>query len=470
MTDDFDDIAARVGRIEDLSSQRIRQDQMARLAPARLGDAGMPPEPTVGASPFDVATLIAAGVVDWPALSPGLVVAPTIALGTAGAVGVAQTLIRSDATIAAFDATVPSTQALGDAAAVGVAAFATRRDHKHAMPALSAATPLAPNETGAVGTGVPSSREDHVHPPGAADRVSRDAAAVDSFVARIKIGTDTTYRAFLGLDGSNQGMLSFGPGGAAARDVRWFRNAAGDSIIDANGGAVTSTFSVRATAGQSAHLQLYVAGDTAARTSLRGDATLTGLLFGPGNAGGDVQAARVAAKTLALSAGGGTDLLLRYGGTAFPAGPVNNDLYYRTDRKILYTWDGTRWLCTCPHRLSFPTMDALAPHTGNAALSVGRLAGDVEYTMYLEAIVYASFVIAPNNATNYHSFDLADTAGAIVGSAADTSTHAAGAWVAQRKAIGLTSTTAEIDLRLNAKTGTPGSMYLTGVLHYRLVG
>lgn len=43
--------------------------------------------------------------------------------------------MRSDATIAAFDATSPSTQAFGDAAAVGAAAFAARRDHKHAMMA-----------------------------------------------------------------------------------------------------------------------------------------------------------------------------------------------------------------------------------------------------------------------------------------------------------------------------------------------
>lgn len=59
----------------------------------------------------------------------------TVALGTAAAAGSAATLIRSDATIAAFDATSPSTQAFGDSAVVGVIAFAARRDHKHAMPA-----------------------------------------------------------------------------------------------------------------------------------------------------------------------------------------------------------------------------------------------------------------------------------------------------------------------------------------------
>ncbi len=60
---------------------------------------------------------------------------PAIVLGSAAAAGSAGTVIRSDGTIAAFDATSPSTQAFGDSAAVGTAAFAARRDHKHAMMA-----------------------------------------------------------------------------------------------------------------------------------------------------------------------------------------------------------------------------------------------------------------------------------------------------------------------------------------------
>lgn len=63
---------------------------------------------------------------------------PAIVLGTAAAAGSASTVIRSDATIVAFDATSPTTQAVGDSAATGSAAVAARRDHKHAItrPAL----------------------------------------------------------------------------------------------------------------------------------------------------------------------------------------------------------------------------------------------------------------------------------------------------------------------------------------------
>jgi hypothetical protein len=62
---------------------------------------------------------------------------PAVALGTAGAAGAAGTVIRSDSTIAAFDATAPTTQAVGDSAATGSVAFAARRDHKHGWPSVA---------------------------------------------------------------------------------------------------------------------------------------------------------------------------------------------------------------------------------------------------------------------------------------------------------------------------------------------
>jgi hypothetical protein len=65
--------------------------------------------------------------------------ANAIVLGTAAAAGAAATTLRSNDTIAAFDATVPVTQASADVAATGSVAFAARRDHKHGMPTIPAA-------------------------------------------------------------------------------------------------------------------------------------------------------------------------------------------------------------------------------------------------------------------------------------------------------------------------------------------
>lgn len=59
---------------------------------------------------------------------------PAIVLGTAAAAGAAATIIRSDATIVAFDATVPADiPGPGVASAAGSVAKAARRDHTHAL-------------------------------------------------------------------------------------------------------------------------------------------------------------------------------------------------------------------------------------------------------------------------------------------------------------------------------------------------
>jgi hypothetical protein len=72
---------------------------------------------------------------------------PAIVLGTAAAAGAASTVIRSDSTIVAFDATVPVTQAFSDVAATGSAAVAARRDHVHGMPAAAGVGELLISDT-----------------------------------------------------------------------------------------------------------------------------------------------------------------------------------------------------------------------------------------------------------------------------------------------------------------------------------
>jgi hypothetical protein len=134
---------------------------------------------------------------------------PAVVLGTANAAGAAATVIRSDATIAAFDVTNPTTSAVGDAAAVGTATVAARRDHKHAREAFATntialgtaaaagvATTLVRSDatilafdatvpaavgTAAAGVATTAARRDHVHPTGAGTPSTQafgDAAAI----------------------------------------------------------------------------------------------------------------------------------------------------------------------------------------------------------------------------------------------------------------------------------------------------
>jgi hypothetical protein len=77
---------------------------------------------------------------------------PALYFGTASAAGIANTVIRSDATLAIFDVTNPVTLTVSTSAATGSAAFAARRDHAHAITSSSnpgaAASILASNSDG----------------------------------------------------------------------------------------------------------------------------------------------------------------------------------------------------------------------------------------------------------------------------------------------------------------------------------
>ena len=118
--------AAGTGAVTDLTATQVRTIIDSNTTPSTqaFGDAA-----AVG-----TADTLARG--DHKHAMPSFTT-PSVALGSSAAAGVATTPIRSDSTIAAFDATSPTTQAIGDSAVVGTAAFAARRDHKHAMPAFA---------------------------------------------------------------------------------------------------------------------------------------------------------------------------------------------------------------------------------------------------------------------------------------------------------------------------------------------
>jgi len=132
------------------------------------------------------------GVMVGGGLTSASFATPAIVLGTAAAAGSASTAIRSDSTIVAFDATVPTSSAEGDAAATGSSAHAARRDHLHgresfATPTIvlgsaaaggAATTPIrsdatiaaftttlpSADGTAATGSAAFAARIDHVHP------------------------------------------------------------------------------------------------------------------------------------------------------------------------------------------------------------------------------------------------------------------------------------------------------------------
>ena len=132
---------------------------------------------------------------------------PALTFDTTNAIGAAATAIRSDATIALFDATAPVTQAYGDAAAVGAAGVAARRDHKHGMPAA-----------GLVDTGVITYLDGTVA-----------AAPATPGAGTLRIYAKTGPALAVKDDAGNETVLGAGGGGSVATDAIW--DSAGDLAV-----------------------------------------------------------------------------------------------------------------------------------------------------------------------------------------------------------------------------------------------
>ena len=56
-------------------------------------------------------------------------------------------------------------------------------------------------------------------------------------------------------------------------------------------------------------------------------------------------------------------------GTSFPGGPSTNDLFYRTDRALLYYYDGTRWLTLNEYSLTLGALD-YQPRSSTTAMTL----------------------------------------------------------------------------------------------------
>lgn len=88
---------------------------------------------------------------------------PNFTFSTSNAAGSADSVVRSDATIALFDATVPGTIECDDAATAGSAGVAARRDHQHAIICAAPGANLSVSTTNSEGSAASFARSDHSH-------------------------------------------------------------------------------------------------------------------------------------------------------------------------------------------------------------------------------------------------------------------------------------------------------------------
>ncbi len=157
-------------------------------------------------------------------------------------------------------------------------------------------------------------------------------------------------------------------------------------------------------------------------------------------------------------------------GTSFPGSPATNDLFFRTDRGIIYYYDGTRWLSAAPFVLELAASDAIMP----TAAGDGRLRGvtwGTTYDLYLLSWYQNIYVNTTNNASNYMTLNLIDETGGAV-SNVNTSADAANTWLQKITAINAVLTSGRKGLQVNRinTAGVAGTVYLRGMVTYRLIG
>ncbi len=158
------------------------------------------------------------------------------------------------------------------------------------------------------------------------------------------------------------------------------------------------------------------------------------------------------------------------GSGSFPGGPSTDDLYYRTDRHLLYYYDGTRWLTVSEYTLESEA-DNQTTNTGGHYLAIPS-ATDI----YLETVTVAVYVVTTNDGSHYwtitaNKVDIATGSNTSLGgvnTSADTHDHLTPHVITVNAVVAMATYSGFITSW--AKTSTPGALYVGSTYKFRLVG
>jgi hypothetical protein len=176
---------------------------------------------------------------------------------------------------------------------------------------------------------------------------------------------------------------------------------------------------------------------------------------------------------LKLRNSAGSDYYLLASGSTFPSDQGVGDRFYRTDRRLEYFWDGTRWLSQTTY-VSQMQLDANPPYTATAAAVLrGRLAHG-GFDLYITAVEWSFYVGGGGSAlSGSHKWTCAlttDPGGATLNTGLIDS-GSSSVW----REVRYQPNTVQANSVFRAvvgvtKTGSPGDLYLHCDVHYRLVG
>jgi len=159
-------------------------------------------------------------------------------------------------------------------------------------------------------------------------------------------------------------------------------------------------------------------------------------------------------------------------GTSFPGSPATSDLFFRTDRDLIYYYDGTRWLTVTEYNVHLVIVDALM-----GATTAPVVAGPIDQGAngcYATRLV-AWTITGGTTSTNYVVYTLSSAVAnntlTTVGSTFSTQSDTNGNTVAHNQTIGAVVDASGLRWRLaGVKTLSPTGLYCDAILFYRLIG
>lgn len=158
-------------------------------------------------------------------------------------------------------------------------------------------------------------------------------------------------------------------------------------------------------------------------------------------------------------------------GTAFPSGPTSGQTYFRTDLGWLCFYDGTRWLTCQEFQADFANQQAFQPYTATG--SFGAVPVRRDYQMYLTRLFGTYYVGGANGSFDYWSliFVWGNSASSETTIASTSSSSVSGSVnIEWSLSVNSPLSSSSYYLAINRiKTGTPGGLYGSFAIAYRLI-
>jgi len=171
--------------------------------------------------------------------------------------------------------------------------------------------------------------------------------------------------------------------------------------------------------------------------------------------------------TVQLGAGSGVSA-----GTSFPGSPATNDMYFRTDRSLLYFYDGTRWLTVQEYIVPISVQDLLQGSVTTSPQTLGYVQLDNgTYDLYVTRIACSTTILTTNSGSAYWTMDFKRNPSATSLGSFNTSADTANTNTRHNVTVNALVGTSDRYINVTAtKTGSPGAPYVISDLIYRMVG